>query len=199
MPLTRYGYGRGGGVDRRLIDDFIAENSDVIQGNCLEIEKPLYLDAHGELVTSVEILDIDARNPKATIIGDLSDLHDVKDDTFDCVILPQTLQYLGRPPDAVAELHRILAPGGTVLVTMPCLAPVDKGLGHDSWRFLPLGVDLMFAEHFGSSMKVEGRGNVLTGMAYWCGLGASDVPSRGWKVNDPDFPLIVTVRATKSR
>ena len=58
-------------------------------------------------------------NPQATIVADLTDAPHIPDDTFDCAIVTQTLQFVYDVRAAFATLHRILAPGGVLLATVP--------------------------------------------------------------------------------
>ena len=58
-------------------------------------------------------------NPQATIVGDLADAPQIPSDSFDCAIVTQTLQFVYDVRAALATLHRILAPGGVLLATVP--------------------------------------------------------------------------------
>jgi SAM-dependent methyltransferase len=205
-PLSRYyGAERGSIIDRYFIEDFLADSRDHIHGRCMELLDDAYTRRFGgDRVTTSDVLDIDPANPLATIVGDLQALDAVTDDTFDCVILTQTLQLLPEPAKGVAELHRILAPGGTALVTVPAMARVSgltrNGIGdHDYWRFTPAGLRILLERHFSSDdLDVAGRGNVRTGLAFWAGLARQDLPRKALAVDDPAFPMLVTARATKA-
>lgn len=94
-------------------------------------------------------------------------------------------------------MFRILAPGGSALVTVPTMSRIDLG-DDDLWRFLPAGARYLFGECFGvDNVEVRAYGNTLTGMAFWVGMAKQDLPQRAFAENDPDFPVIVTVKATK--
>jgi hypothetical protein len=195
----RYGAIRGYSVVRTYIDEFITENREVIQGRCLEVGDPRYtIPLGGDRVTVVDVLDVDPLNEEATVFGDLQDLHEVQGDTYDCAVVTGVLQYLQDPAAAARELHRILAPGGTVLVTVPTMGPEDIG-DHDRWRFMPLGARALFEEEFGpDNVSVKAYGNMLTGIAHWSGLAQEDMPKRAWRLEDPVYPVSIGVRATKA-
>lgn len=55
--------------------------------------------------------------------------------TFDLVICTQVFQYVSDPPLVIAEIHRVLKPGGGVLLSAPAMAIRDAE--EDGWRFLP--------------------------------------------------------------
>jgi SAM-dependent methyltransferase len=199
QPLGgRYGWRRGNPIDRRYIEDFLAANRGLIRGRCLEVGGAQYIERFGSAtVKTIDVLDIDSSNRRATIIGDLQDLATVCDGSYDCVIVTQVMQYLQDPIAGSRELHRILAPGGSVLVSVPTMAPCDaKDL--DRWRFMPLGIRDLFVSNFGlDGVTVRSYGNLLTGLAYWAGLAQEDLPHKAWGFDDPFYPVIVTVRATR--
>jgi SAM-dependent methyltransferase len=201
MPIKpggdRYAYGRGKSVDRRYIETFLLDNCALIRGRCLEVGDDRYTKLFGGAeVQVIDILDVDPTNERATLIGDLEDLSNVEDGSYDCVIVTQVLQYLQDPSAGVRELRRVLAPGGSALVTVPTMAPVDHE-DHDVQRFMPLGVRNLFAPHFDPANTVATcYGNLLTGLAYWAGLAQEDLPRRAWQFDDPVYPVIIAVRAT---
>jgi SAM-dependent methyltransferase len=197
---TSYGSDRGIPADRHYIEEFLRTHADAIRGRCLEIHHDQYVTRFGgRAVEKVDVLDIDPNNERATLIGDLQRLGSVvASDHYNCVVVTQTLQYLPQPHLGVGELYRILAPGGTLLVTVPCLSRTEPG--HDDvdfWRFMPSGARLLFSEAPWSDVEVTAFGNTLVGMAIWEGLAVEDLPSRAWRRHDADWPCVVGVRATK--
>jgi len=44
---------------------------------------------------------------------------------------------------------------------------------------------------------VEAHGNCLTGLAFWVGMAAEELTPTVLTSDDPAFPLLVTIRATK--
>jgi len=197
----QHGASRGKHIDRRYIEEFVAENREAIRGRCLEIREAQYIEQFGGPdVKSVDILDINPANDRATVIGDLQNLSLVKDGTYDCVIATQVMQYLQDPSYGARELHRVLAPGGTALVSCPTMSPVNLDNWPDRWRFMPAGVRDLFAAHFGpDNVEVKSYGNLLTGLGFWAGLAQQDLPRKAWTFDDASYPVIVTVRATRTR
>src|SRR5258708_17095351 len=57
---------------------------------------------------------------------------------FDLVICTQVLEYVPDPAAAIAEIYRVLRPGGCLLLSVPAIFPRDSE--QDSWRFLPAGL-----------------------------------------------------------
>lgn len=198
-PLsTVYGFDRGQPADRRCIERFLAANAEVIRGRCLEVESAEYVRHFGkDRVSSVEVLDIDAGNEDATIIGDLQDLEAIPSASFDCAVVTQTFQYLRDPRRGVSELYRILTEAGSALVTLPCLGRVEPADVVDYWRFMPEGAAALFADH-AWQVDVQSFGNPLLGLAMWTGMAVEDLPERAWDHDDPSWPCVVGIRATKA-
>jgi ubiquinone/menaquinone biosynthesis C-methylase UbiE len=155
----------------------------------------------GERVTQADVLDINPENRAANVIGDLRKLSSVADDTYDCFICTQTFQYLDDLAAAVKECHRILKPGGVLLVTLPCLGKVEgleTNVAGNFWRFTEHSARYLFAKEFLSDkIIITARGNVLAGMGFWVGMAQQDLSARRLEEDDAAFPVVVTVRAVK--
>ena len=54
---------------------------------------------------------------------------------FDVVICTQMLEYVPDPGAVIAEIYRVLKPGGCLLLSAPAVFPCDSEF--DLWRFLP--------------------------------------------------------------
>jgi ubiquinone/menaquinone biosynthesis C-methylase UbiE len=148
-------------------------------------------------VTRSDILDIDINNPKATIYGDLRFMPQIKENTYDCIILTQTLQYIDDYSAAIRECHRILKPGGVLLATVPTVARIGySGVSGDYWRFTKAGAEYSFKKVF-KEVKAEAFGNLRT--CFKSLVGASQEFSNKTEMNYPDsnFPLIVGIIAKK--
>jgi SAM-dependent methyltransferase len=200
-PLSdHYGRDRGTPVDRYYIEQFLAAERAAIRGRVLEVMNRDYTVRFGVAVDSSDVLDIDPGNPDATIVGDLTSADAVPTGSFDCFILTQTLQYIYDLKAAVAHAHRILAPGGTVLCTVPVVSRIDRReVGSEYWRLTAAACSRLFGDVFPSNnVAVRERGNVLAAVAFLVGMAAEELSTRKLERDDPFFPLVVTVRATKS-
>jgi SAM-dependent methyltransferase len=157
-------------------------------------------DRFGTAVAASDVLDIDADNPLATVVADLAAADAVPTGGYDCFILTQTLQYVYDARAAVAHAHRILSPGGTLLCTVPVVSRIDRSaLESEYWRFTAATCSRLFGEMFGpESVTVRARGNVLTAVAFLVGMAAEELSSGELERDDPFFPILVSVRATKA-
>jgi SAM-dependent methyltransferase len=200
-PLSdHWGRDRGTPVDRYYIERFLAAERQAIRGRVLEVLNADYTERFGTGVESSDVLDIDSSNLLATFVADLASADDVPSETFDCFVLTQTLQYVYDLHSAVGHVQRILRPGGTVLCTVPTVSRIARGtLETEYWRLTASGCQRLFADAFtGGTVEAQTYGNVLTAVAFLIGMAAEELSTRELELIDPFFPLLVTVKATKT-
>ena len=200
-PLSEhYGRERGTPVDRYYIEQFLAAESASITGCVLEVLNREYTERFGVAVERSDVLDIDDANTVATMVADLAAKDALPADSFDCFVLTQTLQYIYDLKSAVENVHRVLRPGGTVLCSVPTISRVGRlTLDSEYWRLTAAACSRLFGDAFpGGDVRVRARGNVLAAVAFLMGMAAEELSPRELERDDPFFPLVVTVRATKA-
>jgi len=199
-PIGRdFGFDRGHAVDRHYIERFLARHRADIRGRVLEIGDRNYTRRFGaDAVQRSDIYDL-PRNPAATIKGDLGADANLPIGAFDCVIVPQTLLFIYDLSRAMRSLRAALAPGGVLLATVPGISQiVRENMQHegDFWRFTDRSLRALAEEAFEPDrIEVSAHGNVLTCVAFLQGLAQEDLAPDELDVDDPDYPLIVTLRA----
>ncbi len=193
-----WGLQRGGPIDRYYIENFLAENAKDVKGHALEIMNAAYLQRFGgQQVTRQDILDIDSNNPLATIIADLSKADHLPSDTYDCIILTQTLHLIYDLQSALKHLHRILKKEGVLLLTVPGISHYPYKTPR-CWAFTEKSVRLLLEEQFISSkINITKHGNVLVTAAFLYGLGRGELSKAEYDYKDPNYQLIITARAVK--
>lgn len=78
---------------------------------------------------------------------------------FDVVLCCQVLNYVPRPDLAIAEIYRVLRPGGRLFLTVPGLYPNY----HDQlWRFMPDGLRSLTRQF--SSVEIQAEGGSAAGL-----------------------------------
>lgn len=79
------------------------------------------------------------------IVGDIHDIP-LQDNSVDAVICYSVLEHIRDPNRAVAEIHRILRPGGKLLLYVPSIYPYHARKGHypDYWRFFDDTLIMLF-------------------------------------------------------
>lgn len=202
-PVSRvFGLDRGTPVDRYYIEQFLRSHASEIQRRVLEVGDNFYTRKFGgRRVTRSDILHVTGGNPKATIVADLTRSDDIPADAFDCVILTQTLQFIYDVKAAIRTLYRILKPGGVLLSTVPGISQIsryDMDRWGEYWRFTTLSVRRLFTEVFPpENVRVNAHGNVTAAIAFLHGLAAEELFPEELSHNDPDYELLITLRAVK--
>ena len=196
-----WGFERGTPIDRVYVEEFVGSHAADIRGRVLEIAAPDYTSRFGRGVERSDILMATEGNPQATIVGDLTDAPHIADDTFDCAIVTQTLQFVWDVRAAFATLHRILEPGGVLLATMPGITkispPEDEEFG-EWWHFTARSLGRLAEEPFGTgNVEAHAYGNVLSAAGFLYGLAASDLRPAELASCDRLYEVIVGVRAVK--
>jgi len=197
-----WGFERGTPIDRVYVETFVGAHAADIRGRVLEIAAPDYTNRFGRGVEKVDILMVTEGNPQATIVGDLTDAPQIPDDTFDCAIVTQTLQFVYDVRAAFATLHRVLAPRGVLLVTVPGLTkispPEDEAFG-EWWHFTSRSMRRLAEEAFGEgNVEVEAFGNVLSAAGFLYGLAASDLSPEELDTRDRLYEVTIGLRAVKT-
>jgi len=201
-PISRdFGFDRGQPIDRLFIERFLERNAAAIGGRVLEIGDDAYTRRFGaDRVSCVDILHVHGGNPRATIVGDLADPRVLPADTYDCIVLTQTLHLVYDVRAAVRCLHRALAPGGVLLVTVPGISQIDRGEWRASWfwSFTAASLGQLFVEAFGDeAVTVEHYGNVFAATAFLYGLAVEEVAAADLEPIDDVYQVVVAARARR--
>lgn len=203
-PIGRkWGKDRGGlPIDRHYIEQFLATHASDIRGRVLEVGDNVYTRQFGGArVEHSDVLHAEAGNPKATLIADIAQGEHLPSERFDCIVLTQVLQVIASPSAALRTLHRILRPGGVLLVTASGICQIsryDMDRWGEYWRFTTLSMQKLLALEFPAShVRVEAFGNVLASVAFLHGLAAQELEQRELEYRDPDYQLLVAARAQR--
>jgi SAM-dependent methyltransferase len=116
---------------------------------------PLYREKFGECVAGDYVSrtdDLDIRlDAQALPFGD---------NMFDCVLFSEVVEHVPDAPEALAEIARVLRPGGTLLITWPFMYMMHE-VPNDYVRFTEFGMARLLASN---GLKVEAlarRGGAL--------------------------------------
>src|SRR5262249_2470508 len=111
-------------------------------------------------------------------------------------------QFIYDVRSAVHNLHRALRPGGVLLATVPGISQLSDREWADRWcwNFTAASARLLMGEAFEpENVEVETHGNVLAAVSFLHGLAAGELKRAELDHHDPDYQVIVAVRATKTR
>ena len=202
-PISRvFGLDRGQPIDRHYIEVFLQSRSADIRGRVLEVGDPAYTRKFGgNRVSQSEELHIWPGNPQATLTGDLTGGQTLPKGAFDCLILTQTLHFIYALPAAVSNAFAALKPKGVLLATLPGISQIsryDMDRWGDCWRLTDASAHRLFGQVFGpDQVQVITYGNVLAAIAGLHGLAAEELSPAELNHSDPDYQLLVGVRAER--
>ena len=203
IPVSRaFGFDRGRPIDRYYIETFLFRNSADIQGHILEIGDASYTRMFGgDKVAKSHVLHAMPGNPQATLVGDLATCEGIPKEAFDCIILTQTLPFIYDVQAAIINVYSALKLDGVLLATFPGISQIsryDMDRWGDYWRFTDASARRLFGNIFGlGNVTVETHGNVLAACAFLHGLAAEELKQAELDYQDPDYQVIITVRALK--
>ncbi|MGH9249520.1 MAG: methyltransferase domain-containing protein [Acidimicrobiales bacterium] len=152
----------------------------------------------GDRVSQSTVVDVDVTNPRATLVADLQVAGSLPPDSYDCVILTQTLHLLRRPGQCIQNCFAALRSDGVLLGTTPSVSRVSPTYPDgDFWRFTPSGITELFDRYWPGAFTVVAFGNLRTCLAFLIGEVVEELPDLVLDHDDPRFPLTVAVEATK--
>ena len=188
-----------GSVNRESVSDyyieaFLRREARVVKGRVLKIGRDRY--------NSV----LAGRDITATSLGFTDDaelihrLADVEDNTYDTLLLIQVLQLVYDLHAVVRHVHRILAPGGILLATVPgtCYAAGGVNEIKPYWGFTNLSLQKLIESVFPErGINIETFGNVLVAMVHLHRLGFGELTQKDLNHRDKHYPLLLTLKAHK--
>ena len=194
-----FGYERGLPIHRYYVRHFFERHSGQIRGRCLEFHDAGYVLGYGrDRPSRIDVLDLSTENPHATIVADLTKANDIPSESFDCIVCVHVLHLVYEADAFTRELHRLLAPGGTLLLAVPGTSMIDP-----NWteyrRWTGLGIQTLLGQFFSpGAIIVETYGNSLAAAAEMRGLASDEIAP--WELNTKDdlFPVVVCGLAIKS-
>jgi len=121
-------------------------------------------DLYRHLFPNLKTLEL---NPRGDVdyVADVTDMHMIPDATFGMVLLLGVLEHVEEPHKAIAEIHRILKPGGRVLFSSPFVYPLHDYPG-DYWRFTDKGLEILFRDF--SIDVLEPQADTMETLAILC-------------------------------
>lgn len=128
--------------DKDLLWKKFFEEANAPGKQCLQIGvREEVLQKYGPNWVSVDKFD------EREFIDHHDDIHDLHfaDNTFDAVACIAILEHLPMPSVAVAQLHRVLKPGGVIWISLPMSYPYHEA-PKDYWRATPDGLRVWMAE-----------------------------------------------------
>ncbi len=199
LPLWGvWGYERGTPIDRYYIGKFIRAHAREVQGRVLEFGWPTYKDYFdASRIEGYDVIDLEAHDDDVTLVGDIQRVPQIPDATFDCIICTQVLLLIPDLSAAMREMHRILKPGGLLLLTLPqaALTMPRKEFPADYWRFTEDSVRLLLTPF--SDVRITVHGNPYVAFYFANRIVVEDLKPVDLDWTDQRFPLHINAYARK--
>jgi len=202
-PVSRvFGLDRGKAIDRVYIEDFLGTYKDYVKGKVLEIAEDTYTLRFGEnRVQEFCILHVNGTGKNA-IKGNLETGEGMEENSFDTMIITQTLMFLFDINSAVQHINSALKQGGTALLTVAGISQVSR-YDDDRWGhyfgFYETGIRKLCSKVFGEeNVEIKVYGNVKTATAMLYGLCCEDLQPEDFEVHDKDYPVIIGIALHKA-
>lgn len=81
--------------------------------------------------------------------------------SVDTLLSMEVLEHVPDPDKFVAEFARVLKPGGTLMITVPFMAPLHQ-LPFDYYRYTPGGLEALLERNGFAIESIEARGNTAS-------------------------------------
>jgi SAM-dependent methyltransferase len=189
-----FGFERGTPLDRYYLHQFLDRHRLSITGRVLEIQMSGYTWRFGHEVRRADSIDIiPTFNP--TYVCDLAQSGNViPDATYDCFLLPNTLCMLRDIEGCLRHALRVIRPGGVILASTAALVPLTGDVP-DYWHLSAAGWHEIAARAWSPAGEyhIEAHGNCLAAVAAMLGLAHEELDPAELDVNDPRFPVLVTL------
>lgn len=195
LPCDRhFGVSRGSPVGRFYVDEFIQKNACYVHGRCLEFGENRYrfFFSRSDLYEVISIYS----GPGVDYVCDIHAPTSLPIGVYDAVICTQVFEHLREPLLAAAMIHRLLKPGGVLLLTAPFINNIH-GDPSDYYRYTPEGLRYVLERTGFTIEELEFGGNSLVSTGSLLGMVQEDFTRAELMAKDPAYPYNILIRARK--
>jgi SAM-dependent methyltransferase len=120
-----------------------------------------YQDLVSDIVSEYHTLDLFPRREDVTYIADIQDMSIIKTASYDSAICLNVLEHIPDPFKAIDEIHRILKPGGFLIISVPHLSRLHDE-PYDYYRFTSHGLKYALERAGFIVLHLEHRGGLFS-------------------------------------
>ena len=194
-PISRlYGNDRGTPIDRYYIEKFLQKESIRIKKDglrVLEVGEDTYSRKYIPNST-YEVLNY-SEGMDLTVDGTISE------NFYDVFIATQVFHQIYQVKKAIAGANRLLKKGGVMLATVcgTIVKPARNDEYDHYWGFTVSSITNLMKEVFNGELRIQSFGNVAVATAFIQGISAEEMSESVMEVNDPDYPVCISIFARK--
>ncbi|SDJ34514.1 Methyltransferase domain-containing protein [Frankineae bacterium MT45] len=191
-----------------VVGQWLADNAGAVRGDLLDLgagNQP-FRPWYEPLAKSVVALDV-APAPGLSLLSMAAPLP-FQASSFDTILCTSVLEHVDNAEKAVAEMVRVLRPGGQLIITVPFLYPTHEA-PYDFWRTTHIGLRAVLERHGLEVGEVAAQGGpfllvshyLTAGLVQALGLAARRLGSIGILFDNPLIRAIIAApqRAVQSR
>jgi SAM-dependent methyltransferase len=130
---------------------------------------------------------------EADIIAPLDALP-VDDESFDTIVCTQVLEHVPDPATVLGELHRVLAKGGHLWLSVPFVGELHEE-PHDYWRYTPYALRMLLERAGFVDASVEPLGGYFTAVGVLAWNGGTSI---GVRADSRDLPRRVVAASLRA-
>jgi SAM-dependent methyltransferase len=105
-------------------------------------------------------IDIQCHSSLIALIGDVQNLAMIADASYDSALCLEVLEHLPNPTQAIAEMARVLKPGGAVIISVPHLSRLHD-LPHDYFRYTAYGLRHLLESNQLEVIQLQAKGGLF--------------------------------------
>lgn len=155
--------------ERRPILEFMVEKARTVPHHARVLDVGAGDAPYAELFAHTDYVTLDWESSphegaRAAAVSASADAIPLPDASFDVVVLTQVLEHVRRPAAVLAEIARVLCPGGTLLATVPFVWELHEE-PHDYWRFTSYALAALLEEAGLDAIAVEPRSDSFSALA----------------------------------
>ena len=109
---------------------------------------------------SAEVTYLNIDNSTCPDINSSAENIPVEDNTFDCVIATELLEYISIPKVVMEEVYRVMKIDGHAFISVPLLHPIHGDYNHDKLRFTESYLQALSNEIGFKEYKIQVMGSV---------------------------------------
>lgn len=138
-----------------------------VAGQVLDVGAGLspYSDLISNHASHVTIVDVEDRSGGVDLIADIQSMPEVDSASFDTVICTQVLEHVPQPSAAMAEISRVLIPGGHAVISVPHLSAIHEA-PHDYFRYTSYALRRMAEDAGLQVVSISATGGLISFIAH---------------------------------
>jgi SAM-dependent methyltransferase len=106
-------------------------------------------------------IDLALKSPHMALVGDVQNLAMIASAQYDVALCLEVFEHLPEPAQAVAEMARLLKPGGIAILSAPHLSRIHEA-PHDYFRFTEFGLRHLLESNGFVVIELARRGGLCT-------------------------------------